>query len=45
VRPFAELSLKAPSGFEPLSDVSTLSGQDLSEAIDELRQLVRRLQP
>jgi hypothetical protein len=35
----------APSGFEPLSDASTLSAHDLSEAIDELRRFVRRLQP
>lgn len=34
-----------PSGFRPLSGASTLSVQDLSEAIDELRQLARRLQP
>jgi len=37
--------LKVPNGIESLSDASTPSAHDLSEAIDKLRLLLDRLQP
>ena len=35
--------LKAPSGFEPLSGVSTVSTHNLSEALAVLTELLRHL--